>query len=214
MPNNCDRFFLFSIRQFESEPRLQFYADSTATFVCSTRPEKCFLYEIAKNEDSLTFTRQRATWLYWRWLRRWLNNFYSPNSESTACKENDFRGWLRKCCSLHKAPLSLYNVSAATMFSLGGGGERSLAARMFSTHEASFGWSCQLKVDRINLKFCSNLITKKTIDTTKGLTRVVLWKLESRALDVTKMLIPKSFQWKRNSSVINIYLIPAALARI
>lgn len=115
MPNNYDRF-LFSIRQFESETRLQFYADSSMTFVCSTRPEKCFLYEIAKNEDSLTFTRQRATWLYWRWLRRWLNNFYSPNSESTACKENDFRGWLRKCCSLHKAPLSLYNVSAATLF--------------------------------------------------------------------------------------------------
>lgn len=192
------------------------------TFVCSTRPEKCFLNEIAKNEDSLTFTRQRATWLYWRWLRRWLNNFYSPNSESTACKENDFRGWLRKCCSLHKAPLSLYNVSAARCFvsSLDVGVERSLSPNV----SESRSWKLllhspqpKLEVDRINLKFCSNLITKKTIDTTKGLTRVVIWKLKSfwgKELDVTKMLILKSFEWKRNSSVINIYLILAALARI
>lgn len=42
----------------------------------------------------------------------------------------------------------------------------SLFVGCFSSHEAES--YIPLKVDRINFKFCSNLIKKKTIDTTKG----------------------------------------------
>lgn len=86
---------------------------------------KCFLCEIAKNQDSLTFNRQRATWLFELPLADDWIIFIRQTPESTACK--------RKWFSRVQARVLLDNVSTLTLLANAFGNFLSLRRMFFES---------------------------------------------------------------------------------